>query len=376
MKVCIIGNAEAEYNAITLRMIDALLESNHQPITLSRLRDEVKDEGEIVQKTIELNGQKIPNFEIQLSSERGKGLSNLWNLFRYQLKVFSWLFKNREKYETIHSFDLDTGLPSMIIVKLFNKKMVYHIADFYADSRKGIPHKLRDIIVNLEYRVISKADVTLICTEDRKEQIKGSNPNELHVIHNSPLIELETSQIHEFEKKPLKLCYVGTFTDVRFIKEILNVVKSNPDLQLDIAGYGPLEVQVKAISDEAININYHGKVGYEEAIDLYQNCDVMFAIYDPSHPNHRYSAPNKVYEAMMLGKPIFVANGTGVDELVRNEDIGFTIDYTEEDFTKKISSVLDNPEILSEMSVRTKAVYEKYSWSAMKEQLADIYNNL
>lgn len=376
MKVCIVGNAEAEYNAITLRMIDALLESNNQPLTLSRLRDNVEKEGEIIQKIINLNGQKIPNYEIQLSSERGKGLSNLWNLFRYQLKVFGWLFKNRKEYDAIHSFDLDTGLPSMIISKLFNKKMVYHIADFYADSRKGIPNKLRDIIVNLEYRVISKADVTLICTEDRKEQIKGSNPNELYVIHNSPLIELKTPIAHEFEQKPLKLCYVGTFTDVRFIKEILNVVKNNLDLQLDIAGYGPLEDQVKAISAEASNINYHGKVGYEEAINLYENCDVMFAIYDPSHPNHRYSAPNKVYEAMMLGKPIFVANDTGVDELVRNEEIGFTIDYTEKDFAEKISYVSDNPEMLSEMSVRTKAVYEKYSWSAMKDQLTKIYNNL
>lgn len=376
MKVCIVGNAEAEFNAITLRMIDALLESNNQPFTLSRLRDEVESEGEIVQKIINLKGQEIPNYEIQLSGERGKGLKNLWNLFKYQFKVFGWLFKNRKKYDAIHSFDLDTGLPSMIISSLFKKKLVYHIADFYADSRKGIPDKLRKIIVNLEYKIISKANVTIICTEDRKNQISGSKPNELYVIHNSPLIELETPISHTFEQLPLKLCYVGTFTDVRFINEVLNVVKVNPDLHLDIAGYGPLEEQVKAASIEAANITYHGKVGYDKAIDLYENCDLMFAIYDPKHPNHRYSAPNKVYEAMMLGKPIFVANGTGVDELVRDESIGFTIDYNEEDFAEKIRYALDNPKLLSEMSDRSTAIYSKYSWSAMKSKLNQIYSNL
>ena len=53
-------------------------------------------------------------------------------------------------------------------------------------------------------------------------------------------------------------------------------------------------------------------IDYESALELYAKCDLMFALYDPAIPNHRYSAPNKVYEAMLLGKPIIVAEGTGV----------------------------------------------------------------
>src|SRR5699024_9136543 len=127
------------------------------------------------------------NYEIQLNTEMGKGIKNVFNLLLYQIIVFLHLFKNRKKIDIIHAFDLDAGLPTVLIKLMLNKKVVYHIADFYVDSRTGIPNILKKYVKKLEYYIISKSEVTIICIEERKNQIKNSNPNKLYVIHNSPV---------------------------------------------------------------------------------------------------------------------------------------------------------------------------------------------
>jgi len=40
--------------------------------------------------------------------------------------------------------------------------------------------------------------------------------------------------------------------------------------------------------------------------------------------------PNKLFEAMALGKPVLAQSGTMMGDLVRNYGIGFLTDYTDE----------------------------------------------
>src|SRR5699024_1731675 len=156
---------------------------------------------------------------------------------QYVVLVFKWLYSNRHEYDAIHSFDLDTGLSSMIASTLLNKKLIYHIADFYVESREGIPSTFKKAVRNIEYNVINRADLTIICTEKRIEQISGSKPKKLIVIHNTPLIEnsFNTTINNYNDKSNLKLCYVGGLTEDRFIKEIIEIVSNDERLFLDIA---------------------------------------------------------------------------------------------------------------------------------------------
>jgi len=102
----------------------------------------------------------------------------------------------------------------------------------------------------------------------------------------------------------------------------------------------------------------------------------MFAVYDPAVPNHRYSAPNKVYEAMMLGKPLIVAKNTGFDVLIEKEGIGLSIEYSQQAFQQALDNCLANPDVLKEMGKRAKKIYAKYSWSAMRERLLQAYKEI
>jgi len=375
MKVCIIRNAELETNAGMIRIVDALLEQGKELVVLSRTRTK-KDKYKMYNKKFfEYNDRKVLNYEIQLNAKMGKGLKNIWNLIVYQVFVFMWLVRNVKKYDILHVFDLDAGLPAIFISLFFKKKMLYHIADFYVDSRKGIPNSFKKYIRKLEYYIIAKSDATIICTEDRKKQIEGSKPKKLYIIHNTPTKKLDVTVHKELKKSDiLSLCYIGALSNNRFINEILEIVSKNKSIELKIAGMGALEEKVKEYSSKYSNIIFLGQVNYNEALKIYLNCDLMFAIYDPSHSNHRYSAPNKVYEAMMLGKPIIVAKNTGTDTIVKKEKMGFTIKYDKNSFEKLINKILCDKTIIYEMGQNAKNAYEKYSWESMKKNIEKLYN--
>lgn len=149
-----------------------------------------------------------------------------------------------------------------------------------------------------------------------------------------------------------------------------------PEFELNLAGMGKLGEYAKQASEKYENINFYGMINYEDALELYSKCDIMFAIYNPSVANHRYSAPNKVYEAMMNGKPIIVAKNTSVDKIVEKENMGFVIEYNKEDFENVLSIISNDRSILDEYSINSLNAYGKYSWVEMKKKLINIYNEI
>lgn len=381
MRVCVIRNAEAKSNAGIMRIIDALTNANINSFTLTRNRFDKGKKGEFLYKPFRHNDKEIANYELQFDTELGKGVKNILQLLLYQYFTLMWLIKNRKDYDAVHAYDLDSGLPALVTSILTKKKLVYHIADFYVDSRKGIPSKFKKIIKKLEFFIISKANVTIICTEEREQQIAGSKPQKLYVIHNSPVDQVIERNIRDDElvnrlEESITLGYVGGLTDTRFINEIINIAKTNSEINLKIAGFGPLEEHVVESSEDQKNIDFYGRVNYEDALNLYSECDLMFAMYDPSVPNHKYSAPNKVYEAMMLGLPIIVAKDTGIDSLVESEKIGFSINYNEGEFLKKVKHLINDKELLRNIKHNSAIAYDYYSWDNMKRKVQEIYNSL
>ena len=318
----------------------------------------------------------IIEYQLDIKAKTGRGLRNIFQLLLYQTLVFKWLLSNRNKYDVIHVFDFDAGLPVMIVCKFARKKYVYHIADFYVDSRMGIPSLIKNIIKKLEFLVISNAETTIVCTEDRVKQIEGSNPKKLVVIHNAPSLSPSVRPTNTFSEDKLIFTYVGSLSERRFVKHAIQIFKNLPEFQLNIAGMGNLAEYVEEEAKKAKNIKYFGKVDYNTALDMYAHSNVMFAIYDPRVPNHKFSAPNKVYEAMFLGKPIIVAKGTGVDKIVKQNEMGFVIDFSENGFIGVLEQIKNNPTILEQYGENARKAYPRYSWPIMKKRLVNVYEEL
>ena len=303
---------------------------------------------------------------------------NLFPLCQFLKCLRSWLVKNKATYDVIHAFDFDTGFIAARYAKKFNKKFVYHILDYYVDSHGLRKTVLENPILKLENSVINYADATIICTEKRKEQIAESTPKRLAVIHNTPsAAQFKQCDIKTKQTGRIKIVYVGILQPARLLKEIAEAVSENNSVELHIGGFGSYEDFFKDMANRYDNIYYYGCLTYEQTLSLENECDIMLAIYDPTIENHRYAAPNKFYESLMLGKPVIMVCGTGMSEIVEDNAIGELIEYSKEGFIDGVNRLIERKEEWHSIGNRMKEIYrDQYCWDEMERRLMQIYTDL
>ncbi len=298
------------------------------------------------------------------------GFKNLHKL----LKWFFWVKRQLSKAENVaavHACDLDAGMGVIRYCRKQKTALIYDIFDYYIDAHH-IPPFLVSAVENVEIGIINDAKVTIICTEERKEQIAKASPRKLIVIHNSPDVENTDPVPVQYD-----YAYCGNLCDERDIGSIFTDYPQNSDLRFCIAGHGDYRELAEKLMREHQNFSYFGPVSYSEVIKLEQASMCLSAIYDPSIRNHRLCAPNKFYEALALGKPIIVCRGTGIDKIVEENRIGIVINYDEKEFYSAIRKLKDDPLLCTEMGKRARAIYEdKYRWGTMKERLLKAYSEV
>jgi len=310
----------------------------------------------------------------------GRGIINFWSLLLFQLFLLKKLILYRKEYDVVHACDFDTVIPAFVVSKVLRKKYVYDVFDYYVDAFR-VPAILKPVIECLDIQMINQADAVIVVNESRIEQIRKSVPKSLWVIHNSPdRYPLASSGFVPMgsANKKLKFVYVGVLSTSRFLLEIADVISKFKDAELHIGGFGDLESRFRELSMEHSNIFFYGKLDYHSALTLAGHCDVMLALYNPIVPNHRFTSPNKLYEAMLLKKPIIVAEHTGIDDIVVANHTGFVIAYDKPSLTILMEQLLHtNPNVFQEMGIRAHRLYiEKYAWSIMGERLISLYKQL
>jgi glycosyltransferase involved in cell wall biosynthesis len=119
-------------------------------------------------------------------------------------------------------------------------------------------------------------------------------------------------------------------------------------------------------------------VPYEQVLRLNASADVLLATYDPSIPNNRYSSPNKVFEAMLLAKPIVVAENTNADRLVLSAGCGLAVPFGDaQALDQAFTRLAQNPALRAEMGQNGRRAYEdEYSWEKMRSRLTALYSQL
>lgn len=305
------------------------------------------------------------------------GLANLLPLVRFNLALLWHLIKRRSAYDAIHACDFDTVLPALVVGKLWGKKVVYDVFDFYADMLRATPEWIKALIRRVDLKLMGWADAVILADESRVKQIRGARPKHLAFIYNSPPIQGPLPLPPA--PPPLRIAYVGLLQKERGILQVIEVLRRHPKWELDLAGFGGEEEEIQRAIADLPNVRFHGRIPYEKALELMGNAHVLFATYDPSIPNHRYSSANKLFEAMAIGRPIVVARDTGMDQLVQRYALGFVVEYgnlaaLEDAFAQVASWDLQRFE---EFSQKAHRVYvTRFAWQKMKERLIALYRKL
>ncbi len=325
----------------------------------------------------------MPCFRLPIRSQYATGMRNLPDLLRWQWGLLKWLIHHRSDYDVIHACDFDTVLPALYCQRIHHKKVVYDIFDFYADHLRRTPALVKKAIRALDLGAINRADAVILADDSRWEQIRGAKPRLSAIIYNSPedlLPQSFTSEVQAYrpQNSRLHLAYVGLLQVERGLFELLGVLRRHPQWSLSLAGFGGDEARIREQISDMPNVAWYGRVPYQMALLLSAAADVLIATYDPAIPNHRYSSPNKVFEAMLLGKPIIVARETNMDRIINRENCGIVIPYGDEvALEDALKQLQDNPQLRLRLGENARRAYDtRYGWQIMQDRLVKLYGQL
>ena len=350
---------------------NSLRKAGHDVILLVWDREETHRVRYDVKK---LQDTEVKRAAIGAKAEYGAGMKSLFPFIRFQTALFRWLIRHRSEYDICHLCDFDTAFTGSKAARICRKTVVYDLFDYMSTNADTLPGKA---VKRLEDHTVNQADAVIICTEQRREQIRDTHPKSVTVIHNSPPQIQSPRSVCKSRSGRTKVVYVGILEERRRLKEIAEVIMEMPDVEFHVGGFGQLDGYFTDLSARTDNIFYYGRIPYEDTLALESECDIITAIYDLSIGNSYYAAPNKFYESLMLGKPTIMVRGTGMSGYVEKYGFGELIECTKEGIREGLTRLLLRKAEWPEMGEQMKKIYrEEFSWEIMEERLAGLYDFL
>ncbi|MEK1310453.1 glycosyltransferase family 4 protein [Limosilactobacillus fermentum] len=345
--------------------------------------DRTQNKKKIERRTVRINNKSFKYHLICIKASQGGGFKKLmFPMFGFWNQMIKFIRKYQSNYDVIHFCDFDTAAMAFSVIDRRKTKIVYDIFDYYADSHSA-PKLVSNMIRKRENYIINHSDLVELCSEKRKKQIAPANNKNTIIIHNSPskVIKMDNVNIQGDKTHSKKrIVYAGMLSNGRYLKEIADCVIKKSDIEWHVGGFGELTEYFEKLSKKYDNIFFYGKMKYSEVLFLEKNCDFMTAIYDPKIPNHKYAAPNKFYEALMLGKPLIMIKGTGMADLVSKYNLGVTMDLKKYNFNMAfedvLTSVISTKDTTSISNRETRLYTNEFSWDSMEKRLLGAYRCL
>ena len=311
----------------------------------------------------------------QVNAPRAAGI----RLFPFMMQWWFFIFRHilKDEYYIIHACDFDT-LPPVILAKFLRRTsyIVYDIFDSYAEKVFGVPDGIRYLIRIVDRLFMRFVDAIIIC-EDRRKSYLGhiAKIKPVEVILNVP----EYQELHtENKENPyLVINYCGFINENRGIYQIGEAIKNTSNARLQVFGLCP----DKAILDylnQIENVEYYGQIPNTEALKFMKNSDLVVALYDPQILAHRFPSSNKVFEAMLCGKPILTNYGTALADFVLENEIGYVVEYDDIPGIRNIiNKILNNCSDSLKYGLNGYELFKsEYNWGIMAERMLKTYKNI
>jgi len=330
------------------------------------------------------DGIEIIRLRTRLLPKRYRFGSSFWvglNLLLWQRQAYrrALILNKENRLDVIHCHDLDTLAIGTRLKRKLKIPLIYDAHEIYGYMMTRIfPHWVASMFLRLERRLIRKVDRIINVGESQKRYFDRITDKPISVIMNcKPLQSLD--YLLPSNEKGFTLLYIGGLYRVRGIIMLVKAAKELPSVLCLIGGIGhPRYVQaLKEECSKTSNVTFLGTVPFDQVIPMTMEADAIFCMFNPGDPNSLIGTPNKLFEAMVCGRPIICTKGTYSGELTEQEEIGLAIEYSEQALKEAIIKLRDNPGLRERLGKNAlKAALTKYNWQKQEEKLIELYKNL
>ena len=315
--ICFINRSTVDYDVRLQKYVQSCIDTNTDYIVISW--DRTKQCSKV-----------YPNeYQYKVNCPYGTGRKNKLAMIGWAFYVIYHLLFKINRYKVIHACNVENAMLAYPF-KLFGKKVIFDVYD--------------SVNIRLERFLIRKLDKLILPHSRRFEQIgcEMELMNKMFIVENVPQLRIPVDEKDSVEfPNTIHLSYVGVMQKkIRGLENLLELVKSNEQFILNIAGVGDGfdEILLRA-SAECNRIKYYGKVQYSDALKIMKNSDFIVALYYTCAKIHKYASPNKYYESLYLGKPLITSKDTLVGSRVVGDNTGYVVGDSLKDLEELFSDV-------------------------------------
>jgi glycosyltransferase involved in cell wall biosynthesis len=316
---------------------------------------------------------------------RNKGLMKIMphDLFRNPLwwrKAFknaSELYKNGYRFDVVHCHDLDTLQTGVWLKKRLNVKLVYDAHEIFGYMiEKTMPSFVSKISFLIEKRLIKNVDHIITVNDPLKTFFSKITHHPIDIVMNCG--EIITNTYSPPKNSMFTVSYFGILESSRMFPKIVEYLGTIENIQFLVAGKkARLYNQVEQVSRKYKNIVFLGSIPYNTVIEKTLDCNAILCMLDPREKNNQVGLPNKIFEAMLTGRPVIVTKGLYYSNLVETERCGVSVEYDFEEVQKSIIMLRDTPKLCEELGKNgLNAAIREYNWEKQKKTLLSIYERL
>jgi glycosyltransferase involved in cell wall biosynthesis len=295
---------------------------------------------------------------IFLASKHGRGTTQV---FFYAALYLKMLWRGlRTSFDAVHCHDLDTLPLGFILAKLKRTSIVYDAHESFPDMLEGsVPAIVRRSLVSLENFLIRRTDLLITVGEKLRRHFAERGAPRSVVVGNWKRLE-EYSRTEEQNAQVrhrlgipdgamVVVCITQLLKD-RQIAELLEAVEACPEVYVIVGGKGSLEPLVRQWAAANPRILYVDFVRGADIPSYTSAADVVYYGFDPANPNARFSAPNKLFEALASGRPIITGNFGEIADVVREASCGIILEKYSRETVQDALTALLNPKLRTSMA--------------------------
>jgi len=316
--------------------------------------------------------------------------SPLWFIYAYKMII-------KYKTDAIHVHDLPPAPMGVMLSKFFNLPMVYDMHENYPAAMEEWKKRgsfFQGIIKNPTFAKIlnnfSLKNTTkiIVVVDEQKQNLINQNicPDKIYIVEN-------TVDIDSFTEKPFNqniinrykdyfvILYLGAFstergleTSIEAMKKIRNQI-TNAKLLLVGDGKNTPDLKRRAKNDQLdSSVEFTGWVDFSN-VPSYMQASKICIIPQPSNPSNDTTCPHKLFQYMMVGKPVLCADAVPLKRIVNECQSGEAfISENSDDFAQKVIDMSKKLDVYGKNG--QKWVYEKYNWQKTSLELLKLYSKL
>lgn len=278
----------------------------------------------------------------------------------------------------VHCHDLDT-LPTGIWLKRKGGfPLVYDAHEIWGYMvARDLPPLVANHFLRKERRLVRNVDALITVNEPLESYFEKLTQSSVTIVLNAkPLI---TREYVPPDNTTFTLVSTGTLNEARFIRELVEIVGALEGTRLILAGIGkPAYVrELEQRSASLPNVTFLGRLPSQEVIPRTLAADAVVCLTNPADPNNSIATANKLFEAMVTGRPILVSKGTYLEELTERLGVGLSTEHTREGVREGIVWLRDHPDDRESLGRKgLAAALEEYNWARQELALLGVYEQL